>query len=489
MGSEIEQVTQAGDRLGRKRAIAPVIYVSIAMNLWVWALVAHVSGLNIQAHFYDQQRILQLLLLLGVVVAAVASQRTRKAILRGWDVLPVPARLGVAGFFGLGIASATQAAVPSAALREVGMFALLAVISLHTAAVRGQEGAAFDQTALRVIHAGAAVYVVVFAITDPVIDRGSSMLGFDNPTVFALIAVWFFPLLVGAALQGEGRPAVRFGRWLTVIGWWALVIEGGGRSGLYGSLLGVAVVGLVLGRASRGWLRAATGTLVAGTAVWWLWITLVGHGTGGLRRALDKGGDASGRLDMWANTLELAVSRPLLGVGPEHYAYHDTHLASPHNVPLQIAAEWGFPAALLLAALVAWGAIAWVRRRSRLRAADRSQATDQMSVQAALTAAITAAGFASLLEGMLSTPTSQVLLVVVVGWALGLHRQTPSTDRPRSTVAQVGLIACVLAAAAAVAIGALPEALRPSEQVDAYQEADPEARLSPRFWVQGRLDA
>lgn len=469
-------------------ATTPFVYTVVATNLWIWFVVGSVFGIGVTPYFYDQQRILQLVVLLAVVLIVAIDRRVRAGVLQAFTGLPMATRAGISAFFALGVMSAARAPLRTAAFREVGMFVLLTVLCFIVVAARQQAATLFDLWALRLLVVAAATYSLVFAIMDLVVDRGSMMIGFDNPRSFGQVGLWLFPLLVTAALRRTRRPAFRLGRWVTVIAWWALIVEGGGRSAMYGSLLGAAVTPFVVGRAGREWTRATVCVVFAGTTLWFTWVSAFGHGTGGLLRAVDKGGDASGRFDMWADTIELIAARPVLGVGPEHYAYHDTHLASPHNVPLQIAAEWGLPAALILAALVIWGAFRWVVRQPRHMVAQSAGDPAGVNLAAGLTATIVAAGFASLLEGTISGASSQMLLSGLVAWVLAVYfRNRPAPVRAPRRSGQAVLVAAVLVAAGAVTAGALPYALHPGERVDTYLEDRPETRLAPRFWVQGRL--
>ncbi len=56
----------------------------------------------------------------------------------------------------------------------------------------------------------------------------------------------------------------------------------------------------------------------------------------------------SSRYDLWVLAIKVAISNPLFGIGPQHFASLSSFVAHPHNFYLNIAAEWGIPALLLL---------------------------------------------------------------------------------------------------------------------------------------------
>ena len=80
--------------------------------------------------------------------------------------------------------------------------------------------------------------------------------------------------------------------------------------------------------------------------------------------AREIGGDQNPRLVIWSNSLDLILQRPLFGwgwrdMGYAHYVTlfdvrHNELLENAHNLPLQLALEFGIPAALGFFLLIAW---------------------------------------------------------------------------------------------------------------------------------------
>jgi O-antigen ligase len=87
--------------------------------------------------------------------------------------------------------------------------------------------------------------------------------------------------------------------------------------------------------------------------------------------------DCSSRITLWSNVLHLIAQRPLWGwgLGELDYAHYVTLypgerfcdiLDNAHNLPLQMAVEWGLPAALLVCTLLLWAVVRgrpWAQQR------------------------------------------------------------------------------------------------------------------------------
>lgn len=468
----------------------PFAYTVVGTNLSIPTLWRWMAGADDVAAFHDQQRVLQIVALLVVVTVLVCSPVVRHQAREAVDCLPRQTRLALVFLVGLGSLSSALAALPGAAFRELGLYVLLAMVSIIVAAASRRGGRGFETGVLRLLVVAAAIYVMAFAIQDIPVDRASSMFGFSNPRFFGQVALWVFPLLVTAALRPHGRPAFRLGRWLTVIGWWAVLVESSSRAAIYGSLLGVLVVAVVVRRRARRWLGGALVAIALGSATWFVWMSVVGIGAGGLTRLAEKGLDSSGRLDIWGETISLIGRRPLLGIGPEHYAYYGTFRpAHPHSAPLQLLAEWGIPATLVVAVLAIWGSSRWLSWARRDGVDQDPTSCGGHDLVPALTAALVAGAFASLVDGIWVMPASQMLMVAVIGLALGRYPSMRTAPRQPGRLGELLLAVGAVAAAAGVVIGAVPYALRPAEEVRAYVESTDERVLAPRFWLLGRLDS
>ena len=315
-------------------------------------------------------------------------------------------------------------------------------------------------------------------------------LGFPNIRFFNHLQTWTLPLLVLPLFllpkrQVIAKAALSF----LCCGWWMLLFTSGGRGTVFGLIVAsIAVAVLFRARAIR-WLgvqgaAAAVGGILYGILYY----------TSASRSLLHRSATSdSGRFDYWAFALEQIQSAPLLGVGPMHYAvYPESMGGHPHNAVLQFAAEWGLIAATLLVFIAAWALVAWVRQSIHVaRSEDDARRTQ---VRVALTASLLAALAHTMVSGLVVAPMSQLLLVLVVGWAMGLYvltaqaeqDQAPGMPEPRAPGAlSVAIMAFIVIGGLFLVGSTASEAAQVMGQQQHFQEQADDPELNPRFWQQG----
>jgi O-antigen ligase len=186
----------------------------------------------------------------------------------------------------------------------------------------------------------------------------------------------------------------------------------------------------------------------------------------------------SGRHELWRLAWMQIAAHPWLGIGPMHFAtIHNDFGAHPHNALLQLAAEWGIPATLGLVLPAAAGLIV-------LLAGLRRPAISHNFLLVCLTASLLAAGVQSMVDGVIVVPYTQVWLVLIVGWALGVHFR----DKVQIVAASrlIRLIVPTLSLGAFVALlnGVYPEILNRAEATKAFVDAGNQL-VPPRYWAVG----
>lgn len=464
--------------------LLPMFFVFLATN----AVVLH-RTVRSGVAYHDQHRILQIVVLLILATVGIVD---RHRVVTAWRMLPRTGRLLLPVVPAAGLLSAMGARFPRAALREVGLFGLLFLVTLVVAAARRQSGPVFDRTAIRLVGLTAIAYAAAFMALDGIARmglggvRGGEMWGFSNPRFFGQVALWILPLLVTGATTARETTRTRLILGATACLWGALVLESGSRTAVGAIAVGVVAVLATQFRRAWRWLIAAA-AVSAGSYLGWATIFNMDRGStasgSALTRIGEEGAHGSGRAIFWTDAIEITKDHPVLGIGPEHYAHIEgTLFAHPHNAPLQLMAEWGLPAAIILLTIACWAVGRWTVGVLKGHYADISEPV----ALAGLTAALTAGASASLLDGIIVMPITQTLLATVCGWMLGIHQEArcDGVTQPKSTAP---LVVAVVAACSMILAGAFPYAARPARELAEYRQQHPDQVVSPRFWMVGRL--
>jgi O-antigen ligase len=316
----------------------------------------------------------------------------------------------------------------------------------------------------------------------------SLLLNFSNPRFPAQLQALTIPLLPLAARLAP----TRFWR-VYLIGvaslWWMCLIGSASRT----AWIALTVAALLIpffGVEGRRWLKWQLLFALIGAA---LWIALfhVMPSLLGIESTPETGrfsefGSMSGRLRLWQQCIDAALAHPLLGIGPMHFAYINKGEAGhPHNFWLQMAAEWGIPAALLIGGATLALIAALARKiRAQTDAASRG-------VGIALLAAIIAWSVGTLADGYMVIPTSQAMSAVVFALAMMWLRLgcAPAHDGGAAGNRIVAVASTALLAIALTILIALPATQfgRPVSRAAAWR-GDPLPHYAlPRFWQQGLI--
>ncbi|ARA93005.1 hypothetical protein AWN76_007430 [Rhodothermaceae bacterium RA] len=462
-----------------------VVLGLMSLYLLLVPVVNVVPGVEV----YDGRRLAQLAVL-GILAVTLALRRSARDVwFDVFSTLPAAARWGAGLVLALGLASAAQAALPRYALLEVGHLVLLAVLSMAVAGGVRELGERADKLLVGFLCLSVGLYLIRFLVgyaagvmgLMPLWPEGT--LGFSHVRFFNQIQTWTLPLLALPVFllstERRGLRVISAGMlWM----WWMLLFASGGRGTLLATVSAMFFVALVYGRRARYWLRVQGVAALAGLALYALLFKGIGHaGQSIMDRTLTSD---SGRLELWAHAWAAVVEAPLLGIGPMHLAYYPDRVenAHPHNVLLQWMAEWGSVATVLLVVLVFWGLWAWVRQGRRQVYSHRD--LHRWPVRIAITGSLVAASIHALLSGIVVMPVSQMLMVVVVGWALGCYQ--PSHRSHRAAAWKHHLLAgTVWLALLAVGLGVAPDLPGLPHRKEIYTDWTGSYDLRPRYWQQG----
>jgi len=411
-------------------------------------------------------------------------------------------------FFLLGAISSAMANLPSWAFLEWGlMFALIALTIQIAAAINASNSASVDRVLLWTCFATVAAYCVksvmlyvVMLYAGPVygmpFNVNELFSGFSNPRFFGQFAVMVTPFLVLPALFWASSNAQRLAMGCVPAVWWMLIIASGSRGAWISLILGALAAFLYAKPAATRWLRWQGTCALAGAALYAILFILVPIllKSTFVATLLDRPAGwatLSRRDELWAQTMQMIVDHPWFGVGPMHFSFYPNGIgAHPHNAILQIIAEWGIPAALLLFVVVGCGAIAWWRHVRMV--VKRQPASSRSMVCLALLAALTGAAAHSLVDGVIVMPISQMTLVLMCGWAWGLvlagRPDAPESAETRSSWGYWGVRLIASMAVFVIVQGVYPVIGHIAEREQAYLDAHPGSVLYPRFWAHGWIN-
>lgn len=447
---------------------------------------------------YDAKRIVQIALLVANGIWLLCSLRKPEGPISSVSSLGSGVRGALAGMLLLGCISSFLAPQTRYGLLEVFHLGLLVLLTLTVAHLCRERPRAAARLAAGTLALAALWYILAFGADYALTPRYPGVriwpaadVGFEHIRFFNQYQTWSLPLLVlPAMLFANGSRRARYLLLAPAAGWWMLLLGSGGRGTLLGVIAAAAFVACVFGRHAICWLKLQGGAAAVGVVAYGL-VFKVASSAGASLLDRDFGRDM-GRFGYWWRDLEVIRDNWLLGISPMHYAGFEGNVWShPHNVLVQWGVEWGLLATLLLVLAVFWGMRAWTRQCRRLLRSDAAKS--DAGVRIALTASLVAAATHAVFSGVTIMPMSQMMMVLVIGWAFGLYLRRQDQEHDVRPVAvpsrtRAGAAILIVVAVGVVLATTLPDARRREESRRAFFEATESRTLHPRFWLQGNLN-
>jgi O-antigen ligase len=397
----------------------------------------------------------------------------------------------------LGALSVLDAEVARAAVLEAGVALSLGMFAIGVGLAAQRLGV---QRLLVIPVAASLVFAFAVAVRyGAALSANASLLrehllpAYSNYRFFNHVQTVTIPLLLAAAIVGSRHYGLR--RWASA----ALVLEfcllffTGDRATMLALGVAAAVVAAAFRRTASQWLLLLGAAAVAGAGLYLLLFNAVPLLLGLPRDffatdviARSEVGVGGPREYLWGLAWGYIRESPLLGIGPMHYAHRiNAEAAHPHNVYLQLAAEWGVPFAVLVVAIAAMG---WFQL---LRAAiARTDGNER-----ALGISLAAAGVAIAVDGMFSgnfvMPMSQLWIAFAIGLALAYAHPVNASSQPipavaASPTARWTILALSAAGQIALWQGVWPEILDVNAHVDRVRaEIVRNVVDNPRIWSHG----
>lgn len=321
---------------------------------------------------------------------------------------------------------------------------------------------------------------------------------FANRRFFGHLAVFVMPVLTAICISSARESVVRVASILLAVGMGGLCIACGSRGSWLATLIGLATVSVVFPERSRAFVMHSLGIWICSVFFYfvifvvvpcWLSIDVLRED----RIASLLSGSLSGRDVLWVRAWEYIQASPIFGVGPMAFsADGDLYGAHPHNIVLQLGAEWG---SLALLAAMALSALVGGRV---LRGAKLANNFENSMLIVALSSAVAGGLVLSMVDGVFVVPASELWFFVCTGWLVGecrLARQKGKEQPPLMDGWQAGGYWHAVFSGALVAglfiQGAfiVNEVPRLSAKVE-EQSANPKYpnTVFPRYWLAGRIE-
>ena len=392
----------------------------------------------------------------------------------------------------LGCVSAYLSPAPRYALQEVSLFCGLFFLSGFTASLWGKYAESLLKNLVYSVLLGAILYMIGFYtgyvasyLENIPLKFPEPFFGFSNIRAFNQFQLWTLALLSLPILSFNiQRRCLRWGLYLSLVAWWVLYFYSGSRGVIVAWLSAMLVTAGVYRQLSRPLLvlqlqGAASGLLIYGLLFQYL--TTADPGKIASQSALRT--QTNDRAYLWQQAWEMLGNHPWFGIGPMHYAWYPNYIAAhPHNSLLQLAAEWGLPATIIILLIFALGIYRWLSRFNADSLLEESEFRRNLLVTLFFT--LVANSIYSLFDGVIVMPLSQLMLAVVVGLMLGIFSNQPyladmpAKLTPHRIFAGMVLIALVWS----VLPDVLPRVCYRNDLIDnRYHVA------GPRFWEDGGI--
>ncbi len=443
---------------------------------------------------FDAKRLLQLVLFTVLLVYAVAWTPLRQQTTAQLNRLSQLSRIALGIFFIIGIASSLRLKHPAYALVDVAMMFVMMMLIAVTAASRDLAGARFDRWGAVLLAAfGFAVVVQEFMgflvgwSLGIEFNYDQALMHFAHPRFYNQLQTWSIPVLAALPLFFPGKRWIKIAC-IALLGLqWFLVIALAARGTVVSLFTAMAFIALWLPERRKFWLKYQLAGLLIGiiiyTGILLLNSVLIPQSQSGEFYAHSVGrpmAHTSGRSTMWQLSLEDAIDRPFLGIGPSQYACNSEIAlpAHPHSFLFRILGEWGVIALFLVLVLVATIGLGFLKKLKQ----SKHQGQTDPPLQAMLAISLIAGGIHACLSGLLIMPASQVAMIVIAGWSLSMagnaRLQVQNTVAATSLLLAGLFLVCIQLTFATSEIPKLSE--KNHHTKNHYQ-------MVPRFWQDSRV--
>ena len=406
-------------------------------------------------YLHDAQRLVSLTFL-----AVVLIYFSLNTVSLG-NSLPISKNLRIAFYslLVLGVISTALSHYPRHAVLEVSIFASLCYVALFTAELFLDNKQNFIKQFIYVLWASLLIfmfgvyvgYIVAFVNITPM-QWPQPMIGFTSICSFNQYQLWSIALINLPLLAFDIKQSTK--RWLIIAltFWWALLFYSASRGVLVAWFVGIILTALVYKKLAWPFLKIQMVNISTGFVAYYVLFKLLPSLQQQSVIATTIWRDStSDRIALWDMCLKMMEYHPFVGIGPMHYHWYDSTGTHPHNSVLQLGAEWGMPALMIMLGIAAYGLYCWYKKFNANALNLLPKLDCNLSIILFFTI-ITNAAY-SLVDGVIVMPISQVLMFSIIGMMIGQYQhgrtllvsnnQTQFALRFRPVFAGIVLIALV----------------------------------------------
>jgi putative inorganic carbon (hco3(-)) transporter len=426
---------------------------ALVISVYV-ALITFLPSLNFMPNyitFHDSKRLVMLLLLALVLIYCTLN---RQAIC---NQISVNQNVRNAFFVLLALAciSTLLAKASRHAIIEISIFAALSYLALFVAGLYHENKEAFIRQITYATGVSVVLYLFAFyvgyttaCVFKTPLNWPSPFTGFNNIRSFNQYQLWLLGLVYLPLFTFELKQNTRYWIYIALACWWVLLFYSASRGAPLAWLAGMVVTALVYRKLALPFLRAQFFTMSAGFGGYYLLFKIMPNmlHTSLVARSIIRE-TTSDRTELWLKALILARNHPIFGVGPMNYPWYSFTMFHPHNSVLQLAAEWGFPATVIILSIAGFGFRCWFKKFNINNIQIASKLDRNLAIILLFT--IISNGAYSLVDGVIVMPISQVLMFTIIGLMVGQysHGQTANNSqrnfRFRPIFAGIVLVAMV----------------------------------------------
>lgn len=439
--------------------------------------------------FHDSQRLIQLLLIGLVLLHGMAFYKQESIVVVNHAV-----RYAIYALIALAIASSYLAKSPRHALIEISLFAGLSYLALFVARLYHDDKTLLIKRLIYAFWAGILLYVVSFYvgyITATTFNTAKPwpalLTGFSSIRSFNQYQLWGLGLVTLPLLAFDFK-STHTCRWLhlALVLWWVILFYSTSRGALLACGLGLLGTAVIYKKLAWPFIRLQLIYSTTGYIVYALLFQFIPHlkeSLGTAAAIIDTTGTimrntTSDRADLWSLSLKLIQDNPIFGIGPMHYAWYNATVAHPHNSVLQLMAEWGLPAALIIITATSFGIYCWLKKVNIDNLKKQTKLDNNLGIILFFTIATNATY--SLVDGVIVMPISQVMMFTIFGLMMGYY-----ADGRLAETKQKSFFKPIYAGIVLVALvwSTLPEIIQSAAGSEKHFSIGYTA-FGPRFWLE-----